>query len=272
MTRKALLIGIDYIDIPEIKLNGCIDDILNMRNMLVDAFDYHIDDITMLRDDDADNMPTRDNIMKYLNALVIGSDKFEEIWVHYSGHGSQIPDKKTFKPSGLDDILVPIDYSTNGFIADIELLEIIKDIKCRAIFIFDCCHSGTICDLQWSFEYISPSKYTRTKIDNIIIDNPNIYVLSSCKDNQTSQDIYSDKFKQSVGAFSLTFLERLRNANHNIPIMLLYRDICYYMKKWGYTQTPILSSSNSEPNFVFYKPTNHEGTPFEYVEFKMTDN
>jgi hypothetical protein len=271
MAKTALLIGIDYISMPQNRLKGCVDDILNTRNMLIDAFDYGVDDITLLRDDDPLNMPTRENIINNLKRVVENSSKMEEIWIHYSGHGSQIPDKKTFKPTGLDDILVPIDYATNGFIADIELLQIIKDIKCRAILIFDCCHSGTICDLQWSFEYISPTKYTRTKVDNFIIDNPNIYVFSSCKDNQTSEDVYSDVFKQYVGIFTLTFLERLRNSNHNIPILLLYREVCYYMKNWGYIQTPILSCSNIEPNYVFCKPNQHSKTHFDNMDFTLLE-
>jgi len=51
--KKALLIGIDYIDVSGVSLKGCINDAINMRNMLIDAYDYEPENIVMLRDDDA---------------------------------------------------------------------------------------------------------------------------------------------------------------------------------------------------------------------------
>jgi len=39
--KKALLIGIDYIKNPEYYLRGCINDVIVVRNMLIDAYDYN---------------------------------------------------------------------------------------------------------------------------------------------------------------------------------------------------------------------------------------
>ena len=63
--KKALLIGIDYIKIPDITLNGCINDTINIKNSLIDAYDYDINNITMLRDDETRPVlqPTRENII-----------------------------------------------------------------------------------------------------------------------------------------------------------------------------------------------------------------
>ena len=91
MVKKALLIGINYYNTAN-ELSGCIEDIKHVRNLLVDAYNYPVGNITMLRDDQ-EMMPTRFNILSQLSALVQQSGQLEEIWVHYSGHGSYVQDK-----------------------------------------------------------------------------------------------------------------------------------------------------------------------------------
>jgi len=161
--KKALLIGINYRSIPDITLNGCIDDIVNMRNVLIDAYDYQSSNITLLRDDidDPNFAPTRDNIIAQLNILAQQSSSLDEIWVHYSGHGSLINGIANGK---LDNILVPLDYETKGFIREGIILTILQQIKCRAILLFDSCHSGSMCDLPYSVQYKTPSSYVTMKI------------------------------------------------------------------------------------------------------------
>jgi hypothetical protein len=251
--KKALLIGINYINDPDITLNGCIDDVINMRNMLIDAYDYDPTNILTLRDDDIHSVhqPTRDNIINYFKKLANESDKLDELWVHYSGHGSQIIDAKSLNADKMENILVPVDYKTKGFILDIELLAIVKTIKCKTILLFDSCHSGTMCDLPWSIEYKNPLNYTVTHINNVVINNPNIFMFSGCKDSQTSDDSYSSENQQYVGAFTDAFLHSLRKNRHNVAYKVLYRDICENLAQNGFTQMPIFSSSSKEPNLIF---------------------
>jgi hypothetical protein len=246
--KKALLIGIDYVNSPNVSLMGCINDIINVRNMLLDAYYYDEANITILRDDTLDFiLPTKTNILAQLNTLAEESQNLEEIWFHYSGHGSQLRNQN----SELKEIIVPSNYDEEGFIMDEDILEILKKINCRIIMIFDCCHSGSICDMPWSFEYnnIIAEKYIRKKINTNNINNQEIYVFSGCRDNQTSADS-SNSLEQSVGAFSNAFIECLRASHHNITIMNLYKNICEYLLQNDYNQNPILSSSNPNPKFV----------------------
>ena len=249
--KKALLIGIDYIQDNNVTLYGCINDIVNMRNVLIDAYGYNINDITMLRDDETrpEYQPTRANIINNMKNIVAQSANLEELWIHYSGHGSQIKDKNNDEVSGLDDILVPVDYGTQGFIVDDELLSIFKNIKCRSFLLFDSCHSGTVCDFPWNFEYNTPTNLIR-KNNNFVIPNPNIYAFSGCKDNQTCSDIYNNTTQQSVGAFTDAFITCLRNNNHNITILNLYISVCKYLMASGYAQVPVLSSSSANPTYT----------------------
>lgn len=265
INKKALLIGINYTSIPNISLHGCINDVVNMRNMLIDAYDYDASAITMLRDDssDATKLPTCANIMKQLVLLVGQTANLDEIWIHYSGHGSQINDIDPNKVANgtnktMDDVIVPLDYSTKGVITDFQLLDCIRKInpRCRAIMFFDSCHSGTICDLPYVYDY-SPRAippYSRTLVDKVQLQNPNIFVMSGCKDSQTSSDSYSTMLSEPVGAFSNAVMECLRASHHNISIIQLYQNVCANLATAGFQQIPQLSSSSMNPTYVISKP------------------
>ena len=118
--------------------------------MLIDAYGYNSTNITVLRED-TDNKPTRTNIINSLTSIIAQSKNLKEIWIHYTGHGSQINDANRDETDNLDEIIVPLDYAENGVITDDVIFNIIKNSKCPTILIFDYCNSGTICDLMWNF-------------------------------------------------------------------------------------------------------------------------
>jgi hypothetical protein len=255
MAKKALLIGIDYTSIPSIALNGCVYDVINTSKMLIDAYDYSSANVTVLRDDinNPSTLPTKANIMNNLMSLAAQSANLEEVWIHYSGHGSKIQDKNKDEISGYDSILVPLDYQTKGFIVDDDLLNIVKTFVCKTILIFDSCHSGTVCDLPWSFQYVSPTNWIKTKNNSTIIQNPNIFMFSGCKDEQTSSDAYFKSDKCAAGAFTNALLTGLRYYRHNVSIGNLYQYICNYLKSTGFTQIPILSTTTQTPSYTFLR-------------------
>jgi hypothetical protein len=254
--KRALLIGINYYNMPQYTLSGCIDDICNIRNILIDAYGYDISDIVMLRDDtnDMSRMPTYENMIRELNDIATSS--VDEIWIQYSGHGTQMPDISNNSIS--DEVIVPIDYYTRDYIYDYDIYNIIKKIQCPALLIFDCCHSGSIGNLPWTFTIADPrnnetsNKNIITIHNNIInMPNPNIYLLSGCKDNETSADVFNRELAQGVGAFSNSLNECLRDSHHEIDIMTLYKNICANLLKNGYSQNPVMSSSTNIPKYVF---------------------
>lgn len=256
--KKALLIGINYIKNPDITLRGCIDDVTNMQSVLTSAYGYDKSNIITLSDDltDPSKQPTRANIMGYLRLLAAQSSQLSEIWIHYSGHGSQIQGKTSSGKIKIDDVIVPCDYDTMGIIMDDELYAIVQRINCTAMFLIDSCHSGTMCELPWSYVFDNPMQCLRThnlsgNCKEVI--NPNIYMFSGCKDSQTSADTYSTVLQESVGAFTNAFITCLQRTNYQRPILMLYRDICMYLSNSGYEQTPVLSCSSMLPKYVFTK-------------------
>jgi hypothetical protein len=260
-TRKcALLVGCNYSKDPVNRLQGCINDVVNMSQTLVDAFDYDLNNIFILRDDSsvATSMPTRANIIAALTALIAKSANLDEIWFHYSGHGSQVKDTNGDELDIRDEVIVPTDFRTAGLVLDDDIFAIIQRSKCKTVLLFDSCHSGSICDMQWSYEVTGQTgKWIRTS-NKAITSNPNIFCFSGCKDTQTSADAYDPFQVQSVGAFTCAFLYALRLNHMNVDIYKLYADVCTVLKNAGFSQIPVFSSSSPNSTYTFLR-TSYRG-------------
>lgn len=248
MSKKyALLIGLNYKKFPSIALNGCLEDIDNIRGLLIDAYGYLPSNIVALRDNTTTPhlQPTRNNILNQIQSLVSQSVNMDEIWIHYSGHGTKL------NPNSTEEFIVPIDYQTRGYISDALIFQYIKQIKCKCILVFDSCNSGDMGNLPYSFYYSSPTTYARTTpFPKNIITNPNLFVFSGCKTEQTSADVYNFDTCEYVGIFTDTMIDCIRNKKHNISIMDLFRDVCVSIKSKGYQQIPVLSSSSILPSYI----------------------
>ena len=250
MSKKALLIGINYYETPAAQLNGCINDAVNMRNMLIDAYGYESANITVLRDDTAANKPTAANILKQLTTIIAQSASLKEIWIHYSGHGSQINDTNGDEiADGKDEVIVPSDYVTAGVVTDDMIFNIIRKTRCPTMLIFDSCNSGTVCDLMWNFNAVSATQVSAIKTNKIAVTNQNVFCFSGCRDEQSSADIYNSSSAQSCGALTTAFIESLRLNKHNVDVKTLYLGVVAYLKQMGMEQIPQLSSSSQKPVF-----------------------
>jgi len=244
--KKALLIGINYLRDPNNQLYGCINDAIQIKNYLIDVLGYKEQDITLLRDDMPDSLPTGKRIITELIKLINDSYNCSELFFHFSGHGTNIADGNSDETDGRDECLVPSDYR-NGIITDDLLFEIIKGVKCRLIILMDCCHSGSVLDLKHAFAY------DYNKKDVIVeqtsrkdIDNPNIIMFSGCRDNEYSMDSYFDKYNMPMGVLSHSIIEVMRNNKvRPLGVYDFYCQLCEYIKSKNYPQRSLCSVSAS---------------------------
>lgn len=254
--KRALLAGINYLHCDEkLRLNGCINDVVSMANVLKSKYGYSDNNIVLLRDDGIQNKwPTRYNIIRELEKAVSYSKDLDEIWFHYSGHGSQVNDINGDETDGKDEVLVPCDYKTNGIILDDTLFAILDKSKCPIILTIDCCHSGTISDLTYTFHPnpLNRNNFTRVVQNNRPMENKNIYMFSGCRDDQTSADVqyYKAGKKINEGAFTSALIEALRFHKHHVSLIQLYVTILEVLQSRGYSQRTVFSSSNPEPHVV----------------------
>eukprot|EP00438_Fugacium_kawagutii_P034776 Skav236240 [mRNA] locus=scaffold829:247970:249337:- [translate_table: standard] len=150
-TKKACLVGINYRNTRS-ELRGCINDVNNMQKVLVDQYGFKVDDILMINEDqDKSNWPTKARILEGMDWLYKGAKPGDLLVFHYSGHGSQYNGDKKTMPS---DVICPLDCIDGPWpatvITDTEIHEKLYDpLKkgCKAVCLFDCCHSATVANL-----------------------------------------------------------------------------------------------------------------------------
>jgi uncharacterized caspase-like protein len=139
--RRALLIGInDYQAVPG--LQGSRNDVEAMQEILVNRWHFDPRNVTVL----LDRAATRAGILAALDQLVRVTGPDDMVYVHYSGHGSQVEDENGDEKDGLDETLVPQDGRTKGVpdITDDELDRIFSRMKSKnVVVVLDSCHSGT---------------------------------------------------------------------------------------------------------------------------------
>jgi len=241
--KKALLVGINYRN-TESELNGCINDIINMKDVLITKFGYSIDDITVITDD-TEIKPTRYNILTTLLNLLLETNS--NLYFHYSRHGRQTLDLNGDESDKLDEGLVPIDYEKKGIITDDEIRGLLNclAISSRLTIVLDCCHSGTGVDLCYNlYERIGkyylledPSyKYGKT--------NGSVVCISGCMDSQTSADAYINK--QYQGALTNALISGINTLSTKTRTLNnLYSHIKNTLQQGKYTQIPCLSSGTN---------------------------
>ena len=95
MTKKVLIIGLNYGIEPSIALSGRINIAVNARGVFIAEYGILEENITYLTDEWAPL--TKDQILAAIQALVDESTSLEEIYVYYAGYGSGIRILKQIK-------------------------------------------------------------------------------------------------------------------------------------------------------------------------------
>jgi len=153
-TKRAVMIGINYVG-QEGELAGCHNDVLNMKEYLMDIHEFEEENMTILMDDGVHPDPTRDNIMYAYRKIVAESQAGDVVYLHYSGHGGKLRDDGNDEEDGYDETLIPLDYQSAGQIRDDDLLRTLVIPMQEGVFVtsvMDCCHSGTVLDLPYNYQ------------------------------------------------------------------------------------------------------------------------
>jgi hypothetical protein len=228
-TKRALLIGINYSGSSQ--LYGCIHDILQMQGVLIDAYGFKPEEIKILRDDDPSAMPTKARILGAMDALVQENPQF--VYIHYSGHGTNVPDISRDEADGRDECIVPVDFATSGIISDDMIKANLGRLRGTGVAVFDCCRSGTVMDL--------PNQGVQTA--NQTTTQGGVYCFSGCQDNDFSAETVSAVTNLPQGAMTTAFIAVLRKLGYYPAIATLYTEVKKELAANGFTQVPNLTSS-----------------------------
>lgn len=247
MVKKALIIGINYTGTAA-QLSGCVNDAHNMRDAL-EGYGYTIFKVLTDEPHQAHTYrPTKANILAGLRWLAEATDGDDQLLVHYSGHGTQVPDYSRDEEDGRDEAWCPLDYTSAGLITDDALKAAIGNCAARVTVISDCCHSGTMMDLRVNYTQTGRRAMAIHENPRVKSQANHVVCLSGCMDNQTSADTVApnpvNKRSQAQGALTWTLLSVVKQHGTALSYRRLMKLLWTKLASNGYAQLPQLSASH----------------------------
>ncbi|GEM_PF-1525684 len=208
--RYAVLIGIEkypnLVQRPDLKVNlpGPRNDVEKMRELLVNRFGFKPQNIRVLLD--AEKPDIEDAIRNWLRRRLHVGDV---ALIHFSGHGTRIPDQNGDEPDRKDEALVcnnfhPAVTKLEHLILDDELAQWLRDLQRRGAhvtMIVDACHSGTVYRaIACVSRYVEPSTSLVQELGGwqeegeerflfrgaTADDNAPVWMISAARDDQTA--------------------------------------------------------------------------------------
>jgi hypothetical protein len=267
MARRALLIGINRYRIPGADLRGCVNDVKNMRRTLVKYCGFKARDIRVLTDFGA----TKKAMQAAIATLVAKGRKGDVLYVHYSGHGSNVPDRNGDEADRRDEILCPTDLDWKDPLADDWLRTTFNKLKpgVRLTVVMDCCHSGTNTraiaspDAPVINRYLpSPwdimaqesrrrlrgtvkgtlrkSRRAARRRSDVLEANIGEVLITGCRDTQTSADAYIGGSYN--GALTYSLVAAIREAKGKLSNRELHAKTLAKLKQQDFDQVPQLEA------------------------------
>ncbi len=234
MTKRALLVGINYTH-TRYALRGCWNDVYTVAGVIRRV--GYVDVVRMLDSPSVSPslQPNKRNILAQLGKIVASTRRGDTLFFHYSGHGTQTRDLNGDEKDGLDECICPVDGT---LITDDELRAVLQRLPAgsTAHVVLDCCHSGSGCDLKYTYSAAGGGNVrlsgTNTKYADTQAD---IYMLSGCMDHQTSADAYeANKFQGALTwAFALNYPSK---PNSSIKFGELLAKILVTLRRHRYAQ------------------------------------
>jgi hypothetical protein len=265
MAKRAFLVGINRYLIAGADLRGCVNDVKDLSAALIEFHGFKKGDIRVLTDHSA----TKKAMQAGIKALIRDSKKGDVALVHYSGHGSHVPDDNGDESDGRDEILCPADLDWDDPLRDDWLRHALDGVKAgvNLTVIMDCCHSGTNTrevlppDAPVKQRYLpspetlkavesgrsAPRKVTtelrasprtaRKARDIVKAEIPEV-LITGCRDTQTSADAFiNGRFN---GALTFALVEAIRKGRGRLTYRQLHDRAAAVLKTRKFEQVPQL--------------------------------
>lgn len=255
--KRALLVGINKYRIPNADLNGCVNDVEGVWKALTESFDFDPDNIRVLTDERA----TKDGILSRLEWLLSGVKSGDELFLHFSCHGSQIRDRNNDElDDSLDELIVTHDHSWDDPLLDDQLHGLFKMLPQDAFLtvVVDSCHSGTMTrglagnPMEYKIRYLPPPfdiasrsmgrNLARRKVGAKNApngsDTQRHILLSGCRDDQTSADA---NFDGVWGGALTTHLLQVLKEHPDWDWNHIHTEVVQNIRNAGFSQEPQLS-------------------------------
>jgi len=277
MAKRALLIGINKYQIAGADLRGCVNDVQDLSAALIECYGFKKSDMTILTDGAA----TKKAMQTGIKNLVRDSKKGDVAILHYSGHGSNVPDDNRDEADGRDEILCPTNLDWDDPFRDDWLRTTFDGLRAGVSFnvIMDCCHSGTntrailppdapvkerylpspwgLRDVESgrdlprkvSSELRRSSRAARKTKDIVNAGLPEI-LITGCRDTQTSADAFING--RYNGALTFALVDAMRKGKGKITYKDLHDRASAVLKAKKFDQVPQLEGQTARFNQLLF--------------------
>lgn len=248
-TRRALLVGIGRY--PEgaargarggwSSLDGAVNDVAAVRDLLVARFGFRPQDIALLTDGEA----TREAILQGFRRTLVDPARPGDLGVfYYAGHGSWMKNSLSREPDRRDETIVPVDGRD---IRDKELARLMAEAARRSLrltAVFDSCHSGSIARglAQGPKVRALPPEPGADARDPDPAPSPaqeGALVVSAAQEHQGAAEALDDD-RQPHGLFTAALLRVLRSAPNNADAEAVVLRTSALLRALGAAQDPVL--------------------------------
>ena len=281
MAKKAVLVGVNRYRIPGSDLRGCVPDVKNMSRLIQRQYGFDAGDITMLTDFDA----TKKAMEEAITGLISGAKRGDVLLLHFSGHGSNVPDDNDDEADNRDEILCPTDLDWYDPLRDDWLRNVFDGLSAGVSLtvITDSCHSGTVTRAieppdaplierylpsPWDLAAVESGresdrdnarhaasrrrKRERKARDIVPVDIPEV-LISGCRADQTSADAAHRRRIRRRTDLS-TWSRRSPKPGHRCPTATCTTRPAQKLKRGRYEQVPQLEGSEARLEQPFLSP------------------
>jgi len=277
--KRAVLIGVNRYRLPGADLRGCVNDVKNLQAILSRRYGFAKSDIVTLQDFAA----SKKAIEAAIGSLVRGGRRGDVLLVHFSGHGSNVPDDNGDEAEGRDEILCPTDLDWKKPLRDDWLRKTFDGLRAGVslTFIADSCHSGTITRAvlppdapiierylpsPWDLVAVESGRALRGAVrgglrrsgraarkarDIVPVDLPEV-LITGCRDTQTSADAMIDG--SFNGALTFNLVAAIGEAKDGVTYRQLHDATVAKLKRGRFDQVPQLEGNRARLDQPFLSP------------------
>lgn len=299
MAKKALLVGVNKYKYVR-SLNGCVNDVRNMVDILTSFYGFQPDEIRTIVDESV----TRNNLMNRFDWLLDGAKEGDLLLFHFSGHGSQIQDRDGDElDDSLDEILCLYDMdfrNPDSYLLDDDFNDIIDRLP-KGVFLtvcIDSCHSGTAtrdlalvtselrippAEMKLQPRFIEPpadialrsynatkairrlcSKIREDKKGKVARNDAEAkhVLIAACMDDQTAADAYINN--NYAGAFTYYLCKTIRDTKGLITYQELIQRVQNSLSFNSFSQVPQLNGNKDLKGAMFLSAFVKDGSTCEH--------
>jgi hypothetical protein len=248
MANRALLVGINAYN--EVPLRGCVNDVMDIRDLLSAKCGFSPTDIRIITDAKATTANIKEQLEGWLLHNVLPGDR---LLFHFSGHGTQLPGRDGV----VHDVVCPVDFdfTEQHALSDVDFSALFKSLPANVEFnwISDSCHSGDLArglakphvvprywppppPIAAQINALRTRRATTRSLDGAIERLKGV-LIAGCQSDETSADaVFDGRFNGALSYYLIKELGHEVGLSQNVDTLV--ENVRSALGQNGYDQHP----------------------------------